>query len=72
MYYQTVDFSKSFFKMYLFSYCYCFLAVVGLCCCERAFCSCSELGLFLPAACGLLIAAAPLVAEHRLQALRLQ
>ena len=37
---------------------YLFLAVLGLCCCARAFFSCSERGL--------LIAVASLVAEHGL------
>ena len=43
-----------------------FLAALGLCCCARAFSSCSEQGLLLVAACGLLIAVASLVAEHGL------
>ena len=43
-----------------------FLAVLGLCCCMRAFSSCSEQGLLLVAVRGLLIAVASLVAEHRL------
>ena len=43
-----------------------FLAVLGLCCCSRAFSSCSEQGLLFVAVRGLLIAVASLVAEHRL------
>ena len=43
-----------------------FLAVLGLCCCAWAFSSCGEQGLLFVAVCGLLIAVASLVAEHRL------
>ena len=43
-----------------------FLAVLGLCCCARAFSSCSRQGLLFVAVHGLLIAVASLVAEHRL------
>ena len=43
-----------------------FLAALGLCCCARAFSSCSELGLLFVAVHGLLIAVASLVAEHGL------
>ena len=43
-----------------------FLAALGLCCCARAFSSCGEWGLLFVAVCGLLIAVASLVAEHRL------
>ena len=43
-----------------------FLAALGLCCCARAFCSCSEWGLLFIAVCRLLIAVASLVAEHGL------
>ena len=42
------------------------MAVLGLCCCTRAFSSCSEWGLLFVAVRGLLIAVAPLVAEHGL------
>ena len=41
-----------------------FLAVLGLCCCTRAFSSCGERGLLFVAVRGLLIVAASLVAEH--------
>ena len=43
-----------------------FLAVLGLCCCVQAFCSCSKWGLLLAVVCGLLIVAVPLAEEHRL------
>ena len=39
---------------------------LGLCCCTRAFSSCSERGLLFIAVCGLLTAAAPPVVPHRL------
>ena len=42
------------------------MAVLGLCCCTRAFSSCSEWGLLFVAVRRLLIAVAPLVAEHGL------
>ena len=45
---------------------YFFLAVLGLCCCARAFSSCGEQGLTLVAVHGLLIVVASLVAEHGL------
>ena len=47
------------------------MAVLGLCCCARAFSSCSEQGLLLVAVRGPLTIAASLVAEHRLQMRRL-
>ena len=43
-----------------------FLAVLGLCCCVRAFSSCGKRGLLIAAVRGLLIAVASLVAEHGL------
>ena len=43
------------FKKFLF---YLFLAVLGLCCCPRAFSSCGEWGLLFIAVLGLLIAVA--------------
>ena len=46
--------------------------MLGLCCCVRAFSSCSELGLLFVAVHGLLTAVASLVAEHRFQARGLQ
>ena len=51
-----------FFNFYLFIYL--FLAELGLCCWARAFSSCGEQGLLFIVVCGLLIAAASLVAEH--------
>ena len=45
---------------------YLFLAVLGLCCCTRAFSSCGEQGLLFIAVRGLLTAVASLVVEHRL------
>ena len=42
------------------------LAALGLCCCARAFSSCSERGLLFVADCRLLIAVASLVVEHEL------
>ena len=50
--------------MYVFIYL--FMAVLGLCCCTRAFSSCGERGLLFVAVHGLLIAVASLVEEHRL------
>ena len=55
LYIRTLFSSKSFF-----------LAVLGLRCCVRAFSSCGEQGLLFVVVCGLLIAAASLVAEHGL------
>ena len=49
-----------------------FLAALGLCCCVRAFSSCGEQGLLFVTVHGLLIAVASLVAEHGLEARRLQ
>ena len=43
-----------------------FLAALGLHCCAQAFSSCGEPGLLFVVVCGLLIAVAFLVAEHRL------
>ena len=57
-----------FFKINLFIYLFIhlFLAVLGLCCCTRAFSSCGERGLLSVAGPGLLTAVASLVAEHGL------
>ena len=54
----------SFFKKKLFIYL--FLAALGLRCCAWAFSSCGEWGLLLVAVCGLLLAVASFVVEHRL------
>ena len=43
-----------------------FLAVLGLCCCVRAFSSCGEQGLLFIVVHRLLIAVASLVVEHGL------
>ena len=43
-----------------------FLAALGLHCCARAFSGCGEQGLLFVVVCGLLVAVASLVAEHRL------
>ena len=42
-----------------------FLAVLGLCCCLKAFSSCGNQGLHFVAMLGLLIAVVSLVAKHR-------
>ena len=51
---------------------YLFTSALGLLCCVRAFSSCREWGLLFVAVRGLLIPVASLVAEHGLQARRLQ
>ena len=62
--------------MFSFLCVFCFkflLAAWGLHCCAWTFFSCSEQGLLLlVVVCGLIIAVASLVTEHRLQARRLQ
>ena len=55
-----------FFFFFLIYLIYLFLAVLGLCCCVRAFSSCGEQGLLFVAVHRLLIAVVSLVAEHRL------
>ena len=47
---------------------YSFLAALHLHCYVQTFSSCSEWGLLFPLVCGLLVAAASLVAEHGLKA----
>ena len=47
----------SFFLFFL-------LAVLGLCCCARAFSSCGKWELLFLAVCGLLIAGGSLMVEH--------
>ena len=54
-----------FFNKFIY-FIYLFLAVLGLCCCTRAFSSCSELGLLFVGVHGLLTGVASLVAEHGL------
>ena len=51
---------------FFFKYFYLFLVMLYLPCCVQTFSSCGKLGL-LVVVCRLLIAVAPLVAEHRLQ-----
>ena len=58
---------RIFFFKYIYLFIYLFLATLGLHCCARAFCSCSERGLLFIAVRGLLIAVASLVAEHGTQ-----
>ena len=68
---STLDnFDPSFLGFLKFIYL--FLAVLGLHCCTQAFSSCGECRLLLVVVCRLLIAMASLVAEHGLQARRLQ
>ena len=50
-----------FFKKFIY---YLFLAVLGLCCCTRAFSSCGKWGLLFVAVRGLPIAEASLVVQH--------
>ena len=55
------------YRFILFIYLFvCFLAVLDLRCCVRAFSSCGERGLLFVVVRGLLIAVASLVAEHGL------
>ena len=62
------EFTALFIIYYLFIYLfiYLFMAALGLRCCVQAFSSCGERGLLFVAVCGLLIAVASLVVEHRL------
>ena len=69
VFFKFIYFYLFYYCLYLFSY---FLSSLGLRCCARAFFSCHEQGLLFSAARGLLIAVASFVAEHRLQAHRLQ
>ena len=54
------------FFQFIYLFIYLFLAALGLCCCARAFSSCSEWGLLFVAVRRLLIAVASLVVEHGL------
>ena len=59
--------SYNIFLIHLFIfYLFLFLAALSLCCCPRAFSSCSEQGQLFIAVHRLLIVVASLVAEHRL------
>ena len=51
---------------YINLFIYLFLAALGLCCCVRAFSSCSEPGLLVIELRGLLIAVTSLVADYGL------
>ena len=55
-----ISFFSLFFNVFLF------LVVLGLCCCPRAFSSCSEQGLLFILVDELPIAEASLLVEHRL------
>ena len=55
-----------FFFFFINLFIYLFLAVLGLCCCVRAFSSCGEWGLLFVVVHGLLIVVASLVVEHSL------
>ena len=55
-----------FFYEFIYLFTYLFLAVLGLCCCARAFSSCGKQGLLLVVVHGLLIAVASLVVENGL------
>ena len=57
---EGVEKRETYFSFFLF------LAVLGLHCCTRLFSSCSKWGLLIVVVCGLLIAVASLVVEHRL------
>ena len=54
------------FFIFITLFIYLFMAVLGPCCCARAFSSCGEQEPLFVAVCGLLIAVASLVAEHGL------
>ena len=71
--YVTEIFSLTsvFFSLILFIF-YFFMAVLGLCCCARAFSSCREQGLPFLAVHRLLIVGASLFAEHGLSVHGLQ
>ena len=58
---------KNFFSLFLYFLSFFLsLAVLGLCCCTRAFFSCSEWELPFVAVCELLIVVASVVVEHGL------
>ena len=60
-----------FILFYIYLFIYLFMAVLGLRFCVRAFSSCGNCGPLFIAVRGLVIIAASLVAEHRLQTRRL-
>ena len=53
-------------QMFIFLFIKNFFFIFWLHCCTGAFSNCGEWGLLFVAACGVLIAVASLVAEHRL------
>ena len=61
-----------FYNKFIYLFIYLFLAALGLCCCTWAFSSYVQQGLLFVVVCGLLIAVASLVAEHGLEAHKLQ
>ena len=65
---KLIDFFK---KIFIYLFIYLFLAVLGLRFCARAFSSCDERGPPFIAVHRPLTVAASLVAEHKLQTLRL-
>ena len=62
---SSLQWAGFFFKKIIL-FIYLFLAVLGLCCCTRAFSNCGEQGLLFIAVHGFLIMVVSLVAEHRL------
>ena len=54
----------SYINLFIYLFVCLFMAALGLCCCTRAFFSCSEQGLLFAVVRRLLIAVASLVAEH--------
>ena len=63
-YHLIPSFRTALFSVNIFIYL--FLAVLGLRCSVQPFSSCGEKGLLFVVLCGLLIAVASLVVEHRL------
>ena len=57
---------KAFFFKLIYFILFLFLALLGLCCCMRAFSSCGERGILFTAVHRLLVAVASLAAEHGL------
>ena len=58
--------------LFIYLFIYLFLSALGLCCCARAFSSCSDRGLLFVVVNRLLIVVSSLVAEHRFQVHGLQ
>ena len=55
-----------YFKIYLFTRSFRFLAVAGVCCCTWTFSGCGDQGSLFAVVCVLLIAGPSSVSEHRL------